>query len=117
LETEESLTFQVVNLNVPVDPNDLTWKALAPPKGALLTQNGEDKWNPRAKSAVLWNGERFEVTRYDPFAAAGPTRAPNSGVDRGQYYRMASYILLALAVVFAGAFAFVWFGRRRRAAG
>jgi hypothetical protein len=111
----ETVSVRAARFNVPVDPAELTWKALRPAPGAPLTLNGEDQWNPSAKERVAWTGESFEITRYDPFSPAAPTGQPVGDSNRGPFYRAASYILLALGTLLVVALAMIWAARKARA--
>ena len=58
LEKEETVTVREANFNVPVNPDDLTWKALRPAVGASLEYNG--RWMRTNETDVTWDGERFK---------------------------------------------------------
>jgi hypothetical protein len=102
LEDSETITVLKADFNVPVDPKDMTWKALNPKVGVGITIDDDGKWS--AHNALEWDGEKFMLKEFE-VASTSPNTSVTPAPSRGSWLRPASWVMASLGVVLAGVFA------------
>jgi hypothetical protein len=107
LESAETVTVLKADFNVPVDPNDMTWKALNPKVGVGL--NIDDEYQGSINVSSRWNGDNFALMA--PDIATAEIVTPSA--SRGSWLRAASWGTLSLGVVLAIILAFVKMANRK----
>jgi hypothetical protein len=107
LESAETVTVLKADFNVPVDPNEMTWKALNPKVGVELLI--DDEHQMRDEVSARWDGEKFALLSSKLAASEIPTPV----ALRSSWLRTGSRVTLGLGVLLAAIFAFSRLAKRQ----